>query len=879
MKKYRKWVGLFTILLCAFVLNSSSKEVAANDKCTKEVAKDYYKVKSDVDDSKKVMVFTAEKGVFNVSLTGTQTGEYKLTAGTPLEVPYDGTKELHVDVVANLAESDDLCDVDNNQYAKFEMMLRSGVPNELEDNEAYDTTCKVFRDEIAAEGAEAVAFMQSAMSYCYQRKVEANFTPKNLEAMINNVKSSWKLKKLSASAPTGDLSITEGFQVVKTKNGKTVLDDVLKCDPWKDKNIKNVNRYAVTNTVVNNDVCKTDCKEELTIVYDPPVAVKAGLCFTYTVEVKSKVTCTTTITAEPPKMPTVCNPYPVCNNISNYTDQAGPNEEFDQCVQNCDGGKYSQKCINKCYKKVYSSSKVAKTLTYEDKLEAVRLAGCGDRRQAKTEPADVYNAISNSGDGKYYWSGGKIHWQDGSCYWDQYGRYYFNSLEKAKRTVYNDKNTWNISYGGFKAMNYYPEGGFKRAGNCNETCSWNGCSQGSYLNASDAVAAYEAALDAYETKIRECTSAAKCEEKTAYFTMSVLPSNGEDWVKYEATNNPQKGNTKAPAGDTIINDHSGVCYGKKDAEGNDYRTVINFPGVWVRNKNGQVVTKRPPKSEEIFYKHKPNQYCTPLNSKNVNEDWWMWSEVGKEYTAAEKTVVANKLKYNIKASIKDFGRFDWAINLKCFYAIYNGEVPICIGEHCDGGGGDDPKCVGDSCNPNCDVDDPKCSTTDIKSYRYKAAALDDLFVGDQATTNPQETGREVGFNWSCAATDLTDPNYPVAPTALITETQTKGDAVYSDENLDYSITLTPATITQIKQTNRKQKNFLNFTGTADKQKDKSERRSVYRSSLLDELGTGVVTTRYTSAIGCNNQQNGKCVTSSMITKDACITSYEALMKK
>ena len=61
------------------------------------------------------------------------------------------------------------------------------------------------------------------------------------------------------------------------------------------------------------------------------------------------------------------------------------------------------------------------------------------------------------------------------------------------------------------------------------------------MNASEAVAEYKARLDHYETMIRQCTSAAKCEEKTSYFTMSVLPSNGEDWVKYEATNSPKKG--------------------------------------------------------------------------------------------------------------------------------------------------------------------------------------------------------------------------------------------------------------------------------------------------------------------------------------------------
>ena len=127
--------------------------------------------------------------------------------------------------------------------------------------------------------------------------------------------------------------------------------------------------------------------------------------------------------------------------------------------------------------------------------------------------------------------------------------------------------------------------------------------------------------------------------------------------------------------------------------------------------------------------------------------------------------------------------------------------------------------------------------------------------------------------------DLTDENYPVAPTTVITDVQTKGESIYNDDSkyLDYSITLTPQTISKIKQVNKTQKNYLNYTGTAKKDTGNTK-RSIYRSSLLDSLGSNVVTTRYTRAIGCNNQEGNNCVTASMLVKDACITSYETLRK-
>ncbi len=115
------------------------------------------------------------------------------------------------------------------------------------------------------------------------------------------------------------------------------------------------------------EVCSTKCYEHLTVVYSPPKTVKAGLCFQYRVTVKSVTDCGVTIGNFMDKLVNykqMCSPNPVCENDETKT-QAGPSEEFDQCVKSCDGGKYSQNCINKCYDKVYgkteTTSKNSKT--------------------------------------------------------------------------------------------------------------------------------------------------------------------------------------------------------------------------------------------------------------------------------------------------------------------------------------------------------------------------------------------------------------------------------------------------------------------------------------------------------------------------------------
>ena len=54
-----------------------------------------------------------------------------------------------------------------------------------------------------------------------------------------------------------------------------------------------------------------------------------------------------------PQHEEVCTPTPICNEVSGFENQGGPTEEYDACIQSCDGGKYSQACSNKCYNEVY----------------------------------------------------------------------------------------------------------------------------------------------------------------------------------------------------------------------------------------------------------------------------------------------------------------------------------------------------------------------------------------------------------------------------------------------------------------------------------------------------------------------------------------------
>lgn len=128
-------------------------------------------------------------------------------------------------------------------------------------------------------------------------------------------------------------------------------------------------------TDLDNRACSVSCKEEFVINIEGPrtgsKAVLAGRGFDYPASVSSTVTCNKT-TKSPPVLHQVAVPSvsPVCVTTSStechdkntgkpHTDPptglptGGPDDNFDDCVTACDGGSYTQTCINKCANLLY----------------------------------------------------------------------------------------------------------------------------------------------------------------------------------------------------------------------------------------------------------------------------------------------------------------------------------------------------------------------------------------------------------------------------------------------------------------------------------------------------------------------------------------------
>lgn len=935
MKKHRIFGVAFIWLVCLFSIPSvyaKDCDLDANGLtttgtcCTQAAADNRYKPKVVRNASNHTITVSVKSGRFKISVTGTISNSNIdkdiIDKDTQATITYSSRDDLESVIELTLLDTDDLCLVGNNKgltqgsdsdqgVVKYTFTLSSTDGNYSKvTNSSYNTVCKAFREGTGydnyfnVEGFTSNSYNKlnynsvnnegksyyknQVLSYCFSKEVETDYSQSLVTTMIINAMNSWDLKNFSSST-TELLTPTGGSYVDPDKTDMS--DSPLKCDPWTlpasdddSQYYVNQNKYYTRKSDsvyadVNGDgdseeVCKTTCQEEITVQYGAPVASKAGLCFEYKVKVISKVTCNATVNRNlEPTMPSVCEPYPVCNGYVGYTDQGGPSEDFDACINTCDNGNYSQKCINKCYKKVYGTTSVGLSLDYNNKYTVTNMAdnnSCGSvKNNSAASWEDVYSAIQNNSSGKYKWnSDGSISWDtnNSQCYWDKFGRYYFHSTSRAERTVLNlqGKNytspSSGVVYAGRLGSNgqYGYElkaGGFIAATNCSETCSWNvNGDQNSckYLNPEDAIEEYNERLAAYNDAISKCVGKASCSTSTAEFTIQVNNKttknpNEDNWIKYDKAT--LTGITKVDK-DNIILDKGG-CYGETSTE-YDYMTEWSFPGTWINNKTGEI--RYEPTTSTEWHK-KEGKFCTLLDSADVNTKWWNWKEInsntGCTLSGEGKQSILDEVNsnQNIKATVRNFGYFKWGFDISCFYSLNSNTGSYTeteASENCP---------IDDECDPDVEV----CEKISVNNYKFRNVTTSNLFPGDDDTTSL--TGRETGFNWNYLATNINNENYQITPTALIKAIQERQSEIYSEANeskyLDYEFTLDRATIKKIRNYNKTQgNNYTNYSGSTSIKNG----ITVYESNLFRYGGEIYNSSNVLGTLGCNNQEGETCET-------------------
>lgn len=771
----------------------------------------------------------------------------------------------------------------------------------------------------AAVDANGKNEYENVLSYCFSpNNVKFNYTEKQVASMIRSAIDIYRLKE--ASGNYNQTPVSEDFMAAfnDAKNKALALghdytsrvsdgslDDSrfgMVCD-WQKKatgttgDAYYVNKdyyyakeedtegvsytYHYTGTdidhpgnteTVSGGACKRTCEESVVVEYGPPVASKAGLCFEYKVKVTSRVICESDISGiHAPTTPGICSPTPVCqdasgsDNPAGHEHQGGPNEEFEQCIAECDGGKYSTKCSNQCYKEVYGKSDNSlDPLAFHYDVQAKRLG-----YNAATDSCDTAGFPGYSG--RYQWENGSIVWVTSESFYT-YARYYHDV--EASRTC-TDHGRYAARENGFKRRNR-GNGNF-----CSDTCFWvkNDCTANSYMNQEDAAKDTVQNMKKYNQAITQCQASASCTTKTAYFEISVdythdvngtekketisFPYNSSEPSKLPSLG---KGQETASPGRTeiFLSDDKGYqgydgCYVDSNNR-NWYQAEWSFPGTWINNKTGDITFVD--KSGNKAWHLKEDKFCVPLDAKSVNTIWWEWSEVGDSCYPPDQ--ISNSINYNIHASTTDFGYFGWNFDFECFYALRNEVCDLDQNGCClDPPGGDPPGGNPPGGNPPGDEEDPP-TTISTRDYAFRIIDTSDMFPetdnkSEDNTPSIVGVGRQPGYNWTLGidsedtsiltTLNAKNPDYKIDPLSLINNIQQRQSTIYNgDTYVDYKFVLDTETLAKIREFNRNKK-YTDFDGDARVKNGVT----VYYSDLWNVIGDAVVVK---GKPGINNEGQG-----------------------
>lgn len=652
--------------------------------------------------------------------------------------------------------------------------------------------------------------------------------------------------------------------------------------------------------------CEVKCEEVVTVEYGAPISTKNGFCFEYKVKVTSRVNCDIT---QPPKKPSdavVCTPTPYCEHSSDghIGFVGGPNEEFDKCIKKCDGGKYSLKCSNKCYKKVYGKSISRKTsgneIAYADKLN---YHTANVQKVSGDDTLYTYVCVNN----QIIWNVG----QDGQTATRNCGNNCGSNSKVNTDSYWHLHNDWSAKIN--RNLRGYDDVGIivNTVEGCTSNCEWlpnttAQCTDSKYIHYINHPEVYnseirrsnglstEAPIDKdyrentkeYERLLNVCKAKASCNTTTAEFTISVdyqrLDENGKPMKKEtidfplstkkdtitatDKTNDNVKCSNDAENKNSVFLSYAG-CYdcGKTPGEPRLYVTEWSFPGTWIgtgKHNWGEIQYYYDKLVVKEDWKYSSEKFCLPMDIKDTNAKWYKYyfakvygndesiSINNEEYMnslscPAGQTLVGadcdymnyknstftnDEIEWNIHATAKKFGYFDWNLGIDCFYASNS-----------------------NMCTPRCDDGTITPPPTDsATSYRVTTYEPTNMFPDDEGNklSSPDVTGRTPGFNWSSwAEQEIKDPKYVSEPSKYVKFIQSKGTAIYSDEYLDYEVVLSKDDINKLRQNG---KNYTDWQG-------KTEVNSVtnYESPLFRNGGILSGSSKYPNgqALKCNNMKN------------------------
>lgn len=216
---------------------------------------------------------------------------------------------------------------------------------------------KTVTDESKLQEQINAKINESMIPYCYQTQVNYSVVNEMHEVVEEGktaIQYQWEAISEMMQSQTEE-NLTSGSTTVCSFN-KDLNSKNINSDGKLLKSGEEAKAYKWTKT---GKYWAITCTETAKVSYDRPIAVEGGQGFEYNTNVTVERTCSMKRVSTP-KMKDRCTYVAECygrpgDSEHQGKDAAGPNEEFDSCVYDCDGGKYTQNCINNCYKKVYEN--------------------------------------------------------------------------------------------------------------------------------------------------------------------------------------------------------------------------------------------------------------------------------------------------------------------------------------------------------------------------------------------------------------------------------------------------------------------------------------------------------------------------------------------
>lgn len=573
-------------------------------------------------------------------------------------------------------------------------------------------------------------------------------------------------------------------------------------------------KSASFNLYANGDF-SVKCTDTFKFTGDNPKLTYAGGGFEYGGDLKYSITraCSIKFIGSPAVKPVQCTGR-VCTAITTYYGnisgdlftyehaQAGPSEDFDFCISKCDGGKYTQSCINSCYKEVYgedtrrdeSIDKMANLLTNGIKGKVNNLLKYNEKKNnaSKVATHTLPNGVDiNYPDGYNIGNVGQGTTDAGRA------GYTYDILDSSGNKVGSGaaSDSYCAIYGGSTSWSCYdvPSG-----------CVWNaeeiyqarlGQIISNHAAAVSAMAGAVENLSIGQVNMTIVDSYLK-DNNGKYFSFNINSHSSDLRLRLiRDTNVPlpsagggsatigQRGETVSLAG---ISGGAGVAGIAIDANayiGKTYGDVVYNNGnrSFTINKNNSGKYGINPMNSFVdsnYYNGNASnglaQYFTSLytNNKNVRVD-------------ASGDVSLNRDCYNIEVSVTGVGTSNksYGTSNSCYYGVYNNYVYTeddCVGSDCSQAGG--------------------------KKYIFRPIELTDVFPD-----------REPRWNWTNSASlnlNGDDPylGYDVKPVKTTEHIEDEGHSILNDaeQELDYEIIIDRMGIARIKGFNRDMKGYTNF---------------------------------------------------------------------